>query len=109
MVLLLIPIALVSPRVSKLWLLPMCTPLITLLSAAIVPVGSRQGPHPPETLRTAVPWLAIQGVIAVRIVFPTARLRMPRPSRLRPAPSRVRGAATAGAATATAAGSAELA
>ncbi len=104
MVLLLVPIALVSPRASKLWLLPMCTPLISVVSAAIVPVGSQLGPHPPETLRLAVPWMAIQGVIALRIVFPTARLRMPRRSRLRSAPSRIKGAATAAAA-----GSAELA
>jgi hypothetical protein len=78
MVLLLVPIALVSPRLSKLWLLPMCTPLITVISVAVIPLGSHRGPHPPETLRTAVPWLLITALVAVRAVFPDARLAFPR-------------------------------
>jgi hypothetical protein len=78
MVLLLVPIALVSPRLSKLWLLPMCTPLITVISVSVIPLGSHRGPHPPETLRTAVPWLLITALVAVRAVFPDARLVFPR-------------------------------
>jgi len=77
MVLLLVPVALVSPRLSKLWLLPMCTPLVTVFSTVVVPLGSHRGPHPPETLRTAVPWLLIQAVITARVLFPGATLRVP--------------------------------
>jgi hypothetical protein len=77
MVLLLIPVALVSPRLSKLWLLPMCTPMVTVLSEILIPLGSHRGPHPPETLRTAVPWLLIETAITVRVLFPNATLRMP--------------------------------
>jgi hypothetical protein len=82
MVLLLVPVALMSPRLSRLWLLPMCTPLITVLSTVLIPLGSHRGPHPPETLRSAVPWLLIEAVVTLRVLFPEAALRLPR-ARLR--------------------------
>jgi hypothetical protein len=97
MVLLLVPVALVSPGLSKLWLLPMCTPMITVGSAALIPLGSHRGAHPVETLRTAVPWLLITGLIGVRAAFPEARLRLPR----------LQLASRRGPATPAAAGSAE--
>jgi hypothetical protein len=75
MVLLLVPVALVSPRLSKLWLLPMCTPLVNVLSTALIPQGSQIGPHPAETLRTAVPWLLVEAVVTARVLFPAAALR----------------------------------
>jgi hypothetical protein len=75
MVLLLIPVALVSPRLSKLWLLPMCTPLLTVASTLVIPPGSDSGPHPVETLRTAVPWLVIEAIITANVLLPGAGLR----------------------------------
>ena len=66
--------ALVSPRLSKLWLLPMCTPLINVLSTALIPQGTQIGPHPAETLRTAVPWLLVEAIITARILFPEGAL-----------------------------------
>jgi hypothetical protein len=64
MVLLFVPIALVSPRLSPAWLIPLWTPLITVASAAIVPQGSTKVPFSPDTLREAIPWLVLEALTA---------------------------------------------
>jgi hypothetical protein len=63
MVLLFVPIALVSPRFSKLWLVPVCTPLILVISAAVAPVGSGKGADQQLSLRDAVMWLVLEAII----------------------------------------------
>ncbi len=72
MVLLFVPIALISPRLSPLWLLPLCTPLLVIVSGALIPVSQRLAAHPPETLRTAIPWLLVQGVLLTKLMWPDA-------------------------------------
>ena len=90
MVLLFVPIALASPRLSKAWLLPLCTPLIVVVSGAIVPVSHRVAAYPPETLRAALPWLLITAVVAVHLLRPAPKRRTfaaRLPTRARPAPA----------------------
>jgi hypothetical protein len=85
MVLLFVPIALASPRLSAAWFIPLCTPLTTVASAAIIPQGSSRVPFSPETLRQAIPWLLLEALTAF-VVCTTperraalrARLRHPR-------------------------------
>jgi hypothetical protein len=77
MVLLFVPVALASPRLSKAWLLPLCTPLIVVASGAIIPVGHRLAAHPAETLRSAVPWLLVEALVAARLVLSGHRLPVP--------------------------------
>ena len=96
MVLLFVPIALASPRLSEAWLLPLCTPLMTLVSEAIIPVSHRLAAHPPETLRSALPWLLIEAAVAVRLVMPG--LHLPRSARARRHRPRLRSAPAAGSA-----------
>ena len=62
MVLLFVPIALVSPRLSPAWFIPLWAPVATLISAAIVPQGSSRIPFSPDTLRTAIPWLVLEAM-----------------------------------------------
>lgn len=70
MVLLFVPVALASPRLSKLWLLPLSTPLLVVLSSAVIPVSHRLAAHPPETLRAAVPWLLVEAAVAIALLRP---------------------------------------
>jgi hypothetical protein len=67
MVLLFVPIALLSPRFSKLWLVPACTPLIITLSDAIFPVAHTRGVDP-LIVREAALWLVLQAIVLVRLV-----------------------------------------
>jgi Glycosyltransferase family 87 len=64
MVLLFVPIAVVSPRFSPAWLIPLCTPLVTVGSTAIFPLGSDKVPFSPDTLRVAIPWLLLEALTA---------------------------------------------
>jgi Glycosyltransferase family 87 len=64
MVLLFVPIAVVYPRFSPAWLIPLCTPLVTVGSAAIFPLGSDKVPFSPDTLRVAIPWLLLEALTA---------------------------------------------
>jgi hypothetical protein len=65
MVLLFAPIALLSPRFSKLWLLPVITPtLITLSFAVFPPVHGRPRPASPDALHSALSYMIAQAVIA---------------------------------------------
>jgi hypothetical protein len=75
MVLLFVPIALISPRFSWIWLLPLCSPIITVTAAAIAPLSSRVQVVDPNTLRSAVLWLALEAVVLVRLCFSDADLR----------------------------------
>ena len=86
MVLLFVPIALVSPRFSKLWLVPVCTPLILAISAAVVPDGSGSAAARQLSLREAVLWLVLESIIGYRV----CRSRSLSPE-LRQARSRPRG------------------
>jgi hypothetical protein len=52
MVLLVVPLALISPRFSRLWLLP--------LLPALIPLPAKVGPYSPNLLRTDVPWLVVE-------------------------------------------------
>ncbi len=78
MVLLFVPIALLSPRFSSLWLLPLSTPLILTTSFALFPGPGRV--QVTDT-RAAALWLLLQVPIIVRLCVPSARLS-PRRSRL---------------------------
>ncbi|MGH2868581.1 MAG: glycosyltransferase family 87 protein [Solirubrobacteraceae bacterium] len=64
MVLLFVPIALASPGLSAAWFIPLCTPLTTLVAAAVIPQGSTRVPFSPDTLRQAIPWLLLQALTA---------------------------------------------
>jgi hypothetical protein len=65
MVLLFVPIALLSPRFSKLWLLPVVTPtLITLSFAVFPPMTGRPRAASPDALHSALGYLIAQAVIA---------------------------------------------
>jgi hypothetical protein len=63
MVLLFVPIALMSPRFSPLWLVPACTPLLLVISAAIVPLGHTTLLTAHEDVRSAVLWLLLEGIV----------------------------------------------
>jgi Glycosyltransferase family 87 len=78
MVLLFVPVALASPRLSKAWLLPLCTPLVVVGSSVIIPVSHKLAAHPAETLRSAVPWLLVETLVAARLVLSGHRLPAPR-------------------------------
>ena len=65
MVLLFVPIALASPRASRLWLLPLVSPLVDALTSALVPDARHLTPDSPSALRDALLWLIIQAICAV--------------------------------------------
>ena len=66
MVLLFIPLALIVPRLSALWLAPLCSPLVLVISEALVPMSGPVRPSDQHTLRGAVLWLAIEAVLVAR-------------------------------------------
>jgi hypothetical protein len=70
MVLLFVPIALISPAFSALWLIPLATPVIVTTSVLLVPMGSHASAGAPDTLRTAAVWLAFEAFLAIRVAFP---------------------------------------
>jgi hypothetical protein len=73
LVLLFIPIALRSPRLSALWFLPLTAPLLVAGLAATV-VRSDSALHP-ATLRNAVAWIVIEATVAVSLYISPADLR----------------------------------
>jgi hypothetical protein len=73
MVLLFVPIALISPRFSKLWLVPVCTPLVIGISAGLFPLGKSVHGVEPGSVRAAVLWLALEAIVAFRLVRTPAR------------------------------------
>ncbi|MEO6858165.1 MAG: glycosyltransferase family 87 protein [Solirubrobacteraceae bacterium] len=64
MVLLVIPIAMASPRFSRAWLIPLFIPILEILSF-IIPAGRADQPFSPNLLRAAGPWLFTEIVIGV--------------------------------------------
>jgi hypothetical protein len=78
MVLLFVPVALLSPTLSRLWLLPLCTPLINLITDAVFPLPAKVGAFSPDLLRVDVPWLLVElaiGFMLTTTVEQRARLR----------------------------------
>lgn len=68
MVLLFVPIALASPGLSSLWLVPVLTPVLAELTLSIVPNSTQVQAYSPNALRTAIPWLAIEALTAVYVL-----------------------------------------
>ncbi len=94
MVLLFIPVALASPRLSALWLAPLASPLLVALSRLAIPDSPVLRPDSPDALRQALIWLALEAVVGVALVTTApqraawrARLGLPW-RRLSPAGSR---------------------
>jgi hypothetical protein len=63
MVLLFVPIALLSPRFSRMWLLPAITPTLITLSFAVFPLASHAEAASPDALHYALGWLAAQAIL----------------------------------------------
>ena len=74
MVLLFIPIALITPRLSAIWFLPLCTPLITVTSGAIAPFSSNLQVGNDNTLRSAVLWLLLESLVLLRLCLGESEL-----------------------------------
>jgi Glycosyltransferase family 87 len=73
-VLLFIPIALRSPKLSGLWFLPLTAPILVAIMRAVVP-GSGSVLHP-NTLRNATAWVMIEAVVALSLYVSPADLRV---------------------------------
>ncbi len=67
MVLLFVPIALISPRLSRLWLIPILPGIVTALSYLVIPGAADVGAFSADTLRTTLPWLTAELVTAVAL------------------------------------------
>ena len=67
MVLLFIPIALISPTVSGLWMLPVAQPFLLAVSATIVPLGNGPVGSAGDTVHGAVVWLVLEAVLLYRL------------------------------------------
>jgi len=67
MVLLFVPIALISPRLSRVWLIPILPGIVTALSYVVIPGSADVGAFSAETLRTTLPWLAAELATAVTL------------------------------------------
>jgi hypothetical protein len=67
MVLLFIPIALISPRLSALWFVPCCSPLILAVADAVAPIPAATAGTSHATIRSAVLWLVIEGIVTWRL------------------------------------------
>jgi hypothetical protein len=78
MVLLFVPIALLSPSFSALWLIPLATPVVVTTSVLLVPLGAHAGVGAADTVRTAAVWVAFEAFLSVKLAFPR-RLEALRP------------------------------
>jgi hypothetical protein len=67
MVLLFVPIALLSPRFSRLWALPVITPTLITLSYAAFPLATRAAPHPASSLNSAFGWLLAEAILVLAL------------------------------------------
>lgn len=63
MVLLFVPIALLSPRFSAWWFVPLSTPFLVVLSALIVPLSHGLAGSSTQTIRDAIAWLAVEALV----------------------------------------------
>ncbi|MGP0050879.1 MAG: glycosyltransferase family 87 protein [Solirubrobacteraceae bacterium] len=68
MVLLFVPIALVSPRLSRLWLVPVLTPILVIYSTWVVPNGTGAQAYTSDGLRWTLATLAAEAIVAVFLV-----------------------------------------
>jgi hypothetical protein len=75
LVLLFVPIALMSPSYSKLWLVPLAGPILVLFSTAIVPLGPVPPSHTAHNTRVAVVSLCLEAVVMFRLCRPRSSVR----------------------------------
>ena len=73
MVLIFIPVAILSPRWSRLWLVPALLPVIELLSPAVIPDATGIEPYSPNALRGVLPWLAFEALLVVALTTTPVR------------------------------------
>jgi hypothetical protein len=67
MVLLFVPIALISPGLSALWFVPVCAPLVLVISEAVVPSGNSLQSANGDPARTAALWLVLEAIVIWRL------------------------------------------
>jgi hypothetical protein len=67
LVLLFVPIALLSPGYSQLWLIPLGGPVLLALSAIAFPSGSLLAAHDPHNTRMAIITLCLEGLVVARL------------------------------------------
>lgn len=72
LVLLFVPVALLSPRLSTLWLLPLAGPVLLALSAVVFPSAHRAALSP-GNLRGAVITVGLEAVLTLRLVRPATQ------------------------------------
>lgn len=67
LVLLFVPIALLSPHYSRLWLVPLAGPVLLALSAIVFPSSSLLAAHSPHNARMAIITLCLEALVVVRL------------------------------------------
>jgi hypothetical protein len=78
LVLLFVPIALLAPRYSSLWLIPLLGPLLLVASAAFVPFVHAPAGSSVNTIRDAWLTLGFEAILAFRLCRGAAVVRLPR-------------------------------
>lgn len=73
MVLLFVPIALMSPQLSRLWLIPILPGLLTVLSYVVFPAAGDTGAFSADTLRITLPWLTAELAVGVTLCTTSAQ------------------------------------
>jgi hypothetical protein len=73
MVLLFVPIALISPRLSALWFVPCCSPLILAVTDLVAPISPSAAGTAHATIRSAVLWLLLEAIVVWRLCRAGAR------------------------------------
>jgi len=73
MVLLFVPIALISPRLSCVWLIPILPGIVTALSYVVIPGSANVGAFSADTLRTTVPWLTAELLVGLALCTTSAQ------------------------------------
>ena len=82
MVLLFVPIALISPRYSRLWLVPVVFPTLIALSFGVLPSSQRPQAYEPYALHTALGYLAAQALVTLFVCTSAERRAALRYSRI---------------------------
>jgi hypothetical protein len=77
LVLLFVPIALLSPQLSALWLIPLAEPILLGVSTAIVPLTHAPPGSPSNTVRAAMIVVALQGLLVLKLCRRPAADRSP--------------------------------
>jgi hypothetical protein len=75
LVLMFVPIALLSPSYSQLWLVPLAGPILLALSTLIVPQGHVPPSHTPHNTRMAITSLCLEGFVVFRLCRPRSSVR----------------------------------